>query len=96
MCKMFLGVHQFRFSTTTCFCNMEKKYKVAKSYPRSSFRKVIKAKTNLPVANDNSDMLVYLVYIEYLHQLLSEAQEKGMTAKTIEQVHENLLKRFQG
>lgn len=75
---------------------MAKKYKVTKSYPQSSFRKVIKAKTNLPIAKDNSDMLVYLIYIEYLHQLLNGATEKGMSERSIEDVHAELMKKFQG
>lgn len=75
---------------------MAKKYKVTKSYPQSSFRKVIKAKTNLPIAKDNADMLVYLIYIEYLHQLLDGATEKGMSERSIEEVHAELMKKFQG
>lgn len=75
---------------------MVEKYKVAKSYPQSSFRKVIKAKTKLSVAKDNSDLLVYLVYIEYLHQLLGGISERGMSERSIEAVHDELMKKFQG
>lgn len=73
-----------------------KKFKVTKSYPQSSFRKVIKTKTPLTIANDNTDMLVYLVYIEYLHQLLAGVSEQGMTEHAVDSVHSDLLRRFQG
>lgn len=75
---------------------MAKSQKVTKSYPQNSFRKVILAKTNLSIAKDNSDMLVYLVYIEYLRQLLNDVSENGVSKRSIETAHEKLQKNFRG
>lgn len=70
--------------------------KVSKSYPQNSFRKVIRTKCSKVIAKDNSDMLVYLVYIEYLRQLLDCVSENGVSRRSIEAAHEQLLKSFKG
>lgn len=75
---------------------MPKKYKVSKSYPQSSFRRILKTKTELGIANDNTDMLIYLIYMDYLGKLMSTASEDGISERKIEENHEQLLKYYRG
>lgn len=72
------------------------KYKVAKSYPQGSFRRILKKKTTFRLADDNTDMVVYLIYMDYLRTLMAEATGSGLTERGIEQAHELVLKRFRG
>ncbi|KAF5210364.1 putative 54S ribosomal protein [Clavispora lusitaniae] len=75
---------------------MPAKKKVFKSYPQSSFRRILKGKTKLSLTNDNTDMIVYLIYMDYLNKLMTEASSTGLTERGIEQAHEGLMKKFRG
>lgn len=67
----------------------------SKAYPKNTFRKILKANTPLEVANDNTDMVVYLLYMEYLGKLMS-AGENGLLESSINAAHEQLLKKYRG
>lgn len=65
-------------------------------YPQSRFKRVLKSKTSMPIANDNTDTLVYLLYMDYLSRLLNEAGQDGMTERALEERHEELIKQYRG
>lgn len=50
----------------------------------------------MPIANDNTDTLVYLLYMDYLSRLLNEAGQDGMTERALEERHEELIKQYRG
>lgn len=62
-------------------------------YPQSRFKRVLKSKTDMPIANDNTDTLVYLVYMDYLSKLMSE---EGMSERLLEAKHEELMRYYRG
>lgn len=70
-------------------------YKVSKAYPKSTFRRILKANTALRVANDNTDMLVYLLYMEYLSKLMASS-EGDILEGAIEAAHQELLRKYRG
>lgn len=65
-------------------------------YPQSRFKRVLKSKTDMPIANDNTDTLVYLVYMDYLSKLLNEAGQEGMSERLLEEKHEELMRYYRG
>lgn len=65
-------------------------------YPQSRFKRVLKSKTDMPIANDNTDTMVYLIYMDYLSKLLEEARQEGMTERVLEEKHEELMKYYRG
>lgn len=62
-------------------------------YPQSRFKRVLKSKTDLPIANDNTDTLVYLVYMDYLSKLMSGEE---MSERLLEAKHEELMRYYRG
>lgn len=64
---------------------------VSKSYNSQRFRKVLNSKTSLAFKNDQSDMLVYLIYVNYLNKMI---ESKNITQTSLKQKHINLLKRY--
>lgn len=65
-------------------------------YPQSRFKSVLARKTGLKIAKDNTDMLVYLVYMDYLSKLLTSSGDKELTERDIELAHEILMRRYRG
>lgn len=72
------------------------KYKVTKSYPQSSFRRILKGKSSFSLADDNTDMVIYLIYMDYLNTLMAEASSTGLTERSIDQAQVLVMKRFRG
>ncbi|KAF8004273.1 hypothetical protein OXX80_004559 [Metschnikowia pulcherrima] len=66
------------------------------SYPQSRFRAVLAKKTSHRIAKDNTDMLVYLVYMDYLSKLLHRKDGTELTERSIEEAHEKLMKQYKG
>lgn len=65
---------------------------VSKSYDQSKFKKILNSKTKLKFKSDNSDLLVYLIYIHYLNKLVKE----DVNDVKLEERHKLLLKQFKG
>jgi hypothetical protein len=66
--------------------------------------KIDKPKT-VSFKKDNCDLLIYLIYVNYLNDLVSEAgsttaggagAEGELTESRVEKTHEKLLKRYRG
>lgn len=45
------------------------------SYPKSKFKKVLSSKTSFKFKNDESDLLIYLLYIDYINKLMKKGRE---------------------
>lgn len=65
---------------------------VSKSYDQSKFKKILNNKTKLKFKSDNSDLLVYLIYIHYLNKLVKD----DVNDVQLEERHKLLLKQFKG
>lgn len=72
------------------------KLKASKIYPQSSFKKLLRARAGLALANDNTDMLVYLIYMDYLAKLLRSNGKGELSEATIQNRHNQLMKRYRG
>lgn len=64
--------------------------RVNKSYPKSSFRRILQKKTDRAIANDNTDLLVYLIYLNYLQNVLEVDEDEPL--RRIEENHEMLMR----
>lgn len=65
---------------------------VSKSYDQSKFKRILNSKTKLKFKSDNSDLLVYLIYIHYLNKLVKD----DVNDVQLEERHKLLLKQFKG
>ena len=50
------------------------------SFPRATFNKVAKARCEAPLKRDESDVLMYLIYMDYLNKLVHESQVQAGAA----------------
>ncbi|OBA21666.1 hypothetical protein METBIDRAFT_42163 [Metschnikowia bicuspidata var. bicuspidata NRRL YB-4993] len=66
------------------------------TYPQRKFKSELAKKTSLKIAKDNSDMLIYLVYMDYLSKLVHSSGGKELTERGIEKAHEKLMKKYRG
>lgn len=63
-----------------------------KSYNQSRFRRVLAGKSDLTLKKDNTDVLVYLVYVHYLSKL----GKQGYGEAELRRRHAELMRRFRG
>lgn len=70
------------------------------AYKKLQFKRVLKAHTKHSIKNDNSDLLVYVIYLSYLKKLVEgsqEASETGeITVRSLDAVNEDLMRQFRG
>lgn len=86
-----------------------------KTYNQSHFKRMLTLKLNSEsesrvtkkksLKNDNSDLLIYLIYVNYLSELVAEGSNpenggsgaKGqITATRLENAHDKLMKKYRG
>lgn len=72
-------------------------------FNRTRFKKVLRSKTNYRLKNDESDLLVYVVYLDYLSKLIKRSQEKQeeigsseLSTIHMDQVNNILMKEYRG
>ncbi|ODV82028.1 uncharacterized protein CANTADRAFT_4074 [Suhomyces tanzawaensis NRRL Y-17324] len=91
--------------------------KQSKTYNQGRFRRVLqsklvatddgvlKPKHKATIANDNSDLLIYLIYVNYMSELLKEGassrngdsgSEGEVTTERLDHAHAKLMKRYRG
>ncbi|KAH7354888.1 hypothetical protein BKA65DRAFT_497214 [Rhexocercosporidium sp. MPI-PUGE-AT-0058] len=73
-----------------------------KLYPRATVKKIVKAHSKRNVSK-NVDVLIFLDYALFLQTLMKEATinakqagERGISAKSVKKVTENVLLKFKG
>ncbi|CUM49727.1 uncharacterized protein AC631_05489 [Debaryomyces fabryi] len=73
------------------------------SYPKSQFKKVLNSKTTYQFKNDDSDLLIYLLYVDYVNKLMNKGrdiQERSgsteISTNHLELANSELLKRYRG
>lgn len=83
--------------------SITKKITPIDSYDKSKFKKVIQLKTKLPIKNDNSDLLIYLIYINYLNKLIISGNNEDdddnldeLNEIKLKKKHQLLMKKFGG
>lgn len=69
---------------------------MAQQYPQGRFKRLLQSKSGKSIANDNTDTVVYLIYMEYLSRLIREASRDGADEGAIQEAHEELMRRFRG
>ena len=69
--------------------------RVSKTYQQNRFRRLLRSKTPLRITNDNTDMLVYLVYMKYLSTIMQSCDGE-LTEHAVEEVHDRLMRRYRG
>ena len=73
------------------------------SYPKSTFKKVLSSKTKYKFKNDESDLLIYLLYVDYVNKLLNKGREiqestgsAEISTNHLEIANNELLKHYRG
>lgn len=73
------------------------------SYPKSKFKKVLNSKTTYKFKNDESDLLIYLLYIDYINKLMNKGHDiqertgsSEISANHLELANNELLKHYRG
>ncbi|CAR65944.1 DEHA2G10538p [Debaryomyces hansenii CBS767] len=73
------------------------------SYPKSTFKKVLNSKTKYKFKNDESDLLIYLLYVDYVNKLMNKGrdiQERAGSAEIstnhLELANNELSKHYRG
>ncbi|KAI4673410.1 uncharacterized protein J4E84_011089 [Alternaria hordeiaustralica] len=71
-------------------------------YPRGTVKKIVKAHSNQPLSK-NVDILIYLNYVLFMQELINEASikskqrgERGLSAKSVKRVSEDVLRKHKG
>ncbi|KAI4958040.1 hypothetical protein J4E86_003635 [Alternaria arbusti] len=71
-------------------------------YPRGTVKKIVKAHSNRPLSK-NVDILIYLNYMLFMQELINEASikskqrgERGLSAKSVKRVSEDVLRKYKG
>lgn len=84
-----------------------------KTYDQSKFRKVLlkqldhvpsKVKKAKTLKRDNCDLLVYLIYVNYMNELIKQSanseigagEEGEITQYRLDKSHEDLMKKYRG
>lgn len=83
-----------------------------KTYNQSSFRRVLRSKLNsnegsntVGIKSDNCDILIYLIYMNYVNELINEgaksqnggAGEEGeVTEERLNNANDKLIKKYRG
>ena len=70
------------------------------SFPRATFNKVAKARCEAPLKGDESDVLMYLIYMDYLNKLVHESQVQAgaadLSVRDVDEAHKKLMRRYRG
>lgn len=70
------------------------------SFPRATFNKVAKARCDVPLKRDESDVLLYLIYMDYLNKLVRSSQQAAgaaeISVRDVDAVHKKLMKKYRG
>lgn len=69
-----------------------------KAYQLKEFREAISSMTDMDLADDSSDLLIYTIYQRYIQLLLERSvQRDGLIAQDqLDKTHEQLMKQFRG
>ncbi|CAN3357300.1 hypothetical protein DICA3_D10638 [Diutina catenulata] len=69
-----------------------------KAYQSKEFREAISSMTDMDLADDSSDLLIYTIYQRYIQLLLERSvQRDGSIAQDqLDKTHEQLMKQFRG
>lgn len=61
----------------------------------NQFKKVLKKKTSFKLKNDGSDLLIYLIYVDYLQKLSNGGVENGqISLPRLTEQHNHLLRTY--
>lgn len=64
---------------------------------KPKFRKAIQSKTKLGIKKDLSDLLIYLIYINYVSKLIEGSGENGeLSVRKLMETNNALMKQFRG
>ncbi|CAH6718235.1 hypothetical protein CLIB1444_01S02168 [[Candida] jaroonii] len=64
---------------------------------QTKFKKDIQKKTKLTIKNDSSNLLIYLIYVNYLNNLIENSTSNNeITMTNLIKENETLLKKFRG
>ncbi|EGV62366.1 hypothetical protein PSN45_001100 [Yamadazyma tenuis] len=67
------------------------------SMNQRKFKKAIQNKSKLRIKNDSSDLLMYLIYIDYLNRLIKQSQVNGtISVVKLKQENKTLSKQYRG
>lgn len=74
-----------------------------KIYPKNKFKKALGSKTSYKFKNDESDLLIYLLYVDYVNKLMDKGhdiQKKSgsseITTRHLELADKELEKHYRG
>lgn len=76
-----------------------------KTYRKSAFRKVLKSKTDngCSLKNDSCDLLVYLIYLNYINRLTLDIEDSQRTngntdlnKEQFDEINDKLMRQYKG